>query len=122
MGIERTIDAGSAAAVAWPTLVAKLTALGEKPVLRMIDGLPAFPNETPADDWQELRLGLAGGMVTVRRKPRGYSCVTWGAADPALQLSWNRLCWALADAVGGTVIEEAVEESAAAFARRVGLA
>lgn len=121
MGIERTIESDARSGFSWPALVSKLTALGEKPILRMIDGLPAFPDELPAEDWNELRLGLTGGMVTVRRRPRGFACVTWGTSDPALQLSWNRVCWALADTVSGSVVEEAVEESAAEFARRVGL-
>lgn len=89
MGLERTVPA--AKPFEWPKLVARLKELGETPVLRMIDGLPAFPDETPADDWKELRIGLAGGMVTVRRTSDGYSCVTWGTVDAALQTSTDAL-------------------------------
>lgn len=96
MGIERTIHAPNAP-LEWPKLVARLKELGETPILRMIDGLPAFPDEVPADDWRELRLGLTGGMVTVRRTSDGYSCVTWGTADAALQQS--------ADALIRTIVE-----------------
>lgn len=101
MGIERTIHAPNAP-LEWPGLVARLKQLGETPILRMIDGLPAFPDEVPADDWRELRLGLAGGMVTVRRTSEGYSCVTWGTSDAALQKSWDSLCLAIAEITGGT--------------------
>ena len=99
MGIERTIHAPSAP-LEWPKLVARLMALGETPILRMIDGLPAFPDEVPADDWRELRLGLAGGMVTVRRTSDGFSCVTWGTADAGLQHSSDCLVRAIGELTG----------------------
>lgn len=93
MGLERTIPATKP--LAWPMLVQRLTAIGESPVLRMIDGLPAFPDEIPSDDWKELRIGMAGGMVTLRRTTDGYSCVTWGTADPRLQASTEQLVHAI---------------------------
>ena len=96
MGIERKIPASSSP-LDWPKLAARLKELGEAPILRMIDGLPAFPDEVPADDWRELRLGLAGGMVTVRRTSEGYSCVTWGTADAALQQSSDALVRAIGE-------------------------
>jgi hypothetical protein len=99
MGLERTIPATTP--LDWPLLAARLNALGEAPVLRMIDGLPAFPDEFPPDDWRELRIGLAGGMVTLRRTSDGYSCVTWGTADPALQASTDRLVRAIGESATG---------------------
>jgi hypothetical protein len=95
MGLERTIPATNR--FDWRALVERLTGLGESPVLRMIDGLPAFPDETPVEDWKELRIGLAGGMVTLRRTSDGYSCVTWGTADAALQESTDRLVRAVGE-------------------------
>lgn len=101
MGIERTIHAPNAP-LEWPKLAARLRELGGTPILRMIDGLPAFPDEVPADDWRELRLGLAGGMVTVRRTSDGYSCVTWGTADAALQQSSDALVRAIGELTGSS--------------------
>ena len=67
MGIERRVRFGSPPVIDWPQLVAELTARGLPPMLRMIDDLPAFPDEVPPDGWRELRLGFAAGMVTLRR-------------------------------------------------------
>ncbi len=99
MGLERSIPATKT--IEWSALVARLTALGEAPVLRMIDGLPAFPDETPDDGWKELRLTLAGGMATLRRTSDGYACVTWGTADPALQASADALVRAVGELATG---------------------
>lgn len=98
MGLERTIPATKP--LDWSALVDRLKVLGESPILRMIDGLPAFPDEVPADGWKELRIGLAGGMVTVRRTLEGFSCVTWGTADPALAASTDQLIRAIAELTG----------------------
>jgi hypothetical protein len=67
----------------------------------MIDGLPAFPNETPDAAWRELRVTLRGGMVTLRRDGDAIRSVVWGAADPALTASWDACCRALGE-LGGT--------------------
>jgi hypothetical protein len=99
MGLERAIPATTP--FDWPRLVARLGALGESPILRMIDGLPAFPDEVPPDEWRELRIGLTGGMVTLRRTSDGYACVTWGTADPALEASTDRLVRALGASADG---------------------
>ncbi len=121
MGIERTVRTSTPDRLSWLDLVERLNAHGETPVLRMIDGLPAFPDEVPDATWNELRLGLSGGMVTVRRTPTGFACVTWGASDDALRRSWDRLCHALASGVDGQIVEGTTVESPAAFAARVGL-
>ena len=114
VGIERVIrfrDAGPE----WPAIAAKLTEVGEAPAVRMIDGLPAFPDEVPEPGWQELRLGLAGGMVTLRRAGSEVRVVTWGAFDPALTRSWDCLCWAVAAAGEGEFLLPNGSQSAAAF-------
>lgn len=99
MGIERSFTFPGGSGPTWPQIAAKLGQLGETPVLRMIDGLPAFPDEIPEESWQELRIGLSGGMVTVRRSgPGSLTCVTWGTADPALNASWERCCQAVSTA------------------------
>ena len=82
MGVERVVRA--ATLPDWPTVAARLAAAGLPAAVRMIDGLPAFPDEEPPAEWQELRLALAGGMVTVRRTADGVKLVTWGTDDPAL--------------------------------------
>lgn len=106
MGIQRTIRFPGHAVPEWPSVTAKLVEAGESPVLRMIDGMPAFPDETPPSDWRELRIGLSGGMVTVKRTSDAeIACVTWGTGEPNLVASWNRLCEAFAVAGGGVIVE-----------------
>ena len=94
MGLSRTIQLTNGEPT-WDAVIIRLQSLGETPQLRMIDGLPAFPNETPPTDWRELRITLAGGMVTIRREPQAWTLVTWGTADPALELSQQRLAEAV---------------------------
>ena len=119
MGVAREIRFPAGAGPTWPGVVANLAAAGETPILRMIDGQPAFPDETPADDWTEVRVGLAGGMVTLRRVgPGRFTCVTWGAADPALARSWDLLCWAVAAAGEGVVSTPAGDLPADQFRTR----
>jgi len=105
MGAQRTIRYPSGQSPDWPEVAAKLTEIGRPAILRMIDGLPAFPDEVPEPDWQELRVGLPGGMVTLRRTPDGFAVVTWGDRDPALSDSWDDLCWAAA-ATGDGLIDD----------------
>ncbi|MBX7104632.1 MAG: hypothetical protein K1X57_11160 [Gemmataceae bacterium] len=76
MGME--IEVRCAALPDWATLAARLRAAGLAPALRMIDGMPAFPDEEPPAEWQELRVTLPAGMVTIRRMPDGVRLVTWG--------------------------------------------
>ncbi|MFO0849158.1 MAG: hypothetical protein U0871_11485 [Gemmataceae bacterium] len=102
MGVERVVRFAPGATPDWPSVAARLTALGDPPAVRMIDGLPAFPDEQPPADWQEIRLGLAGGMVTVRRTADGVRCVTWGTDDPALMRSQDLCFRAWAEASAGT--------------------
>ncbi len=82
MGVERFVR--TATITEWLTVAARLVAAGCPAAVRMIDGLPAFPDEEPPADWRELRLSLAGGMVTVCRTGDGVRLVTWGTDDPAL--------------------------------------
>lgn len=85
MGVERVVNLPAGSPAPWPAARARLVSAGESPVLHMIDGLPAFPDEVPDDAWRELRIGLAAGMVTVRRDgPSALRVVTWGTDDPAL--------------------------------------
>jgi hypothetical protein len=103
LGVERVIRFPTVVPE-WPAVEAKLAEVGETPTVRMIDGLPAFPDERPEPGWQELRVGLAGGMITLRRAGTEVRIVTWGTADPALSRSWDRLCWAAAAAGNGVIL------------------
>ena len=114
MGIERVIRFPTAAPE-WPAVVAKLAEVGEAPVVRMIDGLPAFPDEVPQPGWRELRIGLTGGMITLRTEGAEVHVVVWGTADPGLTRSRDHLCWAVAAAGGGEVLSPGGPQSAAAF-------
>lgn len=120
MGMDRTVRFPGA--VPEYPAVRDLLAKHSMPVqVRMIDGQLAFPDEMPGPDWQELRLGTAAGMVTVRRTGAEIACVTWGNADAgALQL-WNAIAWAFAAAGAGEVLGPGGPLSAADFARSVNL-
>jgi hypothetical protein len=102
MGIQKGIRFPGAEPT-WPAVVAALRDLGEQPVLRMIDGLPAFPDEEPADGWQELRVSVTGGMVTIRRQTGEWTCVIWGNSDESLRKGWNACCEAVARAGNGVI-------------------
>ena len=105
MGIERRVEFAAALTLDWPRLVAELAGRGFSPSLRMIDNLPAFPDETPPPDWRELRLGFAAGMVTVRRAGTALACVVWGTADAGLTAAQNAVAEALAGQGGGAIPE-----------------
>ena len=97
MGVERTVPL-TAGEPPWTAVAGEIDRTGEPAVVRMIDGLPAFPDETPADDWREVRLSFPAGMVTVRRQPGAWACVVWGTADPALLAACDRVADAIAAA------------------------
>jgi hypothetical protein len=122
MGLDRTIRFPTADTPEWEAIRANLLRVGESGQLRMIDGMPAFPDETPADEWKELRVGMAAGMVTIRRGSGFFSCVVWGNADPALNAAWARVIWACAAAGGGAIETSTGSLSAEEFARGAGLA
>jgi hypothetical protein len=87
----------------------------------MIDGLPAFPDESPADGWCELRIGFADGMVTLRRGSDSLTCVVWSNADAALSATLDRVVWACAAAGEGLIGTSSGELFASEFARRTGI-
>lgn len=117
MGMTLDIRFPAGSVPGWEAIRAKLTAAGESPLLRMIDGLPAFPDEVPEPTWRELRVSLGGPMITLRRTDAGFACVAWGNLDEAGIQAWNRLAWACAAAGEGTV----QSLSADAFAASVNL-
>jgi hypothetical protein len=104
MGVQRVVTFPTGEPT-WPAVAAKLAETGESPPIRMIDGLPAFPDEQPEDGWRELRLGFAAGMVTVARGPGGWRFTVWGTEDPALLRAQEVTVNAAAAAGGGVVSE-----------------
>src|SRR3712207_6456167 len=107
MGMEQRVTFPPDRAPPWPQLAGLLAGRGFPLKLMMIDGELAFPDETPADTWRELRVGTPLGMVTLRREPTGVALVTWGNADAGLRQAWNALTWAVAAVSGGTVQTDA---------------
>ena len=103
----------------WTVLIERLAGRGFAVQLRMIDGLPAFPDEDPPANWRELRAGTPAGMMTLRRTPTAVTVVTWGTADPALRAAANAFVWAVADVAGGRVETPAGLVTAADFVRTV---
>ena len=103
MGTERVVRFRPGTSPGWPEIAAKLAESGETPVLRMIDGLPAFPDEVPDPAWRELRVGLTGGMVTLRRDVDAVRCVVWGGDDPAMRAALETCSRGVALAGDGTI-------------------
>lgn len=68
---------------AWSSVREKLVGQGHSPQMRMIDGMPAFPDEDPPEDWKEIRVSLGGAMVTIRSGGSEWSFVVWGNSDEA---------------------------------------
>jgi hypothetical protein len=117
MGMEQIVTFPDGRPPAWTAVGELLAAHGFPVQMRMIDGQLAFPDETPPDDWRELRLGTPQGMVTLHREPDRVRCVTWGNADAALRQAWNALTWAVAEAGQGQVLLPSGPLSAADFRR-----
>ena len=122
MGLDRTIRFPTHETPPWEGIRAALSRFDEDFPLRMIDGLPAFPDETPDPAWKELRVGTSGGMVTLRRGAGTVTCVVWGNADPGLLAGFDRLCWAVASAGAGAIATPSGPQAADEFAHSVGIA
>ena len=121
MGLDCTVRFPTGVVPAWDVIKGQLARVGELAPLRMIDGQPAFPDESPEEGWRELRVGFSAGMVTLRRGPDSLSCVVWSNADATLLAARDKVAWACAAAGGGTVISPEGEASAEEFARLRGL-
>jgi hypothetical protein len=121
MGLDCTIRFPAGSVPAWDAIRGQLARVGEPVPLRMIDGQPAFPDESPEDNWRELRVGAGAGMVTLRRGGDSLTCVVWSNADSALLAARDRIAWACAAAGQGTVVTESGEAPADEFARQCGI-
>ncbi len=121
MGMEQVVRFPRGTVPAWPEVQALLAGRGFPVLMRMIDGELAFPDEAPPETWREVRVGTAGGMVTVRREPDRVTCVTWGNADAGMLRAWNALVWAFAEAGGGQVASPSGALSAEEYRRTADL-
>lgn len=121
MGLDCTVRFPAGAVPEWDLVKAQLLRVGEPGTLRMIDGMPAFPDETPEPHWRELRVGCAAGMVTVRRGTDALTCVIWSNADPALFAARDRVVWACCAAGSGLIGTAGGEVSCDEFARAQGI-
>jgi hypothetical protein len=83
MGLERRIT--FAELPTWETLRSRLAIAGHQLQMRMIDNMPAFPDEVPDAGWKEVRFSLGHGMLTLRRDGATLGVIVWGNADAALQ-------------------------------------
>jgi hypothetical protein len=120
MGLDRTIRYPTPETPSWEAVRVQLARVGEPAPLRMIDGMPAFPDEDPPADWKELRVGTTAGMVSIRRTPGALTCVVWGNADAGLSAGWSKVIWACAEAGGGTIVTPEGPVPAAEFAAQSG--
>jgi hypothetical protein len=120
MGLERTVTCPNGVP-GWDAIKALLGRVGERGQIRMIDNLPAFPDETPEPGWRELRVAAGGAMVTIRAQGDVLTCVVWSNADPELLAARDRIAWACAEAAGGLVHAEAGTVPAAEFAQLSGI-
>jgi hypothetical protein len=102
MGVELGVTFPGPAP-AWPAVAEACARRGLAVQMRMIDGQLAFPDEEPPDSWSELRVGVPGGMVTMRRQSNRVALVVWGNADEALLASRQALAEAVAEAGGGSL-------------------
>lgn len=89
--------------------------------VRMVDGELTLPDEVPSERWEEVRLGTAAGMVTLRRRGQELAVVTWGNADQAMLSAWNAVAWAVAEAGRGKIIHPAGPQSPGEFRAAVHL-
>src|SRR5262245_3269406 len=87
----------------WTAIRTRVEAGGSTIQMRMIDGMPALPDEEPLDDWREIRVSLGGGMLTLRREPGRMRVVIWGNADETLKRDQQTLAQACAEVGGGFV-------------------
>src|SRR5262245_11938340 len=113
MGVQQIVTFADGAVPAWPVVQALIAPLGLSVQMRMINGELAFPDETPPEPWGELRVSVAGGMVTLRGEPGRVTAVIWGNADDALRQACNALVWAFARAGPGQVLSPSGPLSAA---------
>jgi hypothetical protein len=121
MGLERKVTYPAHTTPPWDAIQTKLSHVGISFSLRMIDGLPAFPDELPGESWSELRLATCEGMMTIRRDTGQLTCVIWGNAGPDLEADWHKLIWACSAAGNGQIETSEGLVSSEQYSRSMGL-
>jgi hypothetical protein len=121
MGMEQTVVFEPGTVPTWAAVRDLLASRSFPVLMRMIDGQLAFPDEMPPETWQELRVGTAHGMITLRRDGDRIQTVTWGNADAAMVRAWNTLTWAVAAAGSGRVLAPSGPMTAAGYQRSADL-
>ncbi|MGL4420199.1 MAG: hypothetical protein ACRCZF_06015 [Gemmataceae bacterium] len=103
MGVQREIQAIQVP-LEWDRLAETLQALGFPMQVRMVDGLPAFPDEVPEPGWKELRVAIGGGMLTLRYATlTTMQVVGWSNLDQTMQKALDCLTATIAEQTRGTV-------------------
>ncbi|MFL5244030.1 MAG: hypothetical protein ACJ8FY_18155 [Gemmataceae bacterium] len=118
MGMDQSVTFTNCPIPAWETVSALLSTKAYPVQMRMIDGQLAFPDEMPASDWNEIRVGTPHGMITIRKEPNRLVFVTWGNADVEMQKAWNALTWAFAEAGSGSIQSGGKSLSAGQFVEK----
>jgi hypothetical protein len=122
MGMDRQVQFAGGVVPSWNAIRERLATQGVSVQLRMIDGELAFPDEEPAEHWNELRVATADGQsITLRREDRQVQLVVWGNADERLVRAWNLLTWAVAGAGQGTIAMPEGQATAEQFSKRLHL-
>jgi hypothetical protein len=101
----------------WPAVRDLLAGRGLPLKMRMIDGQPAFPDEEPPEEWREIRVAAADGMVTIRREGDRLAFVVWTNAGAELRQILNALAWAFAEVGAGRIDAPQGPVDAAGFLR-----
>lgn len=72
--------------------------------LRMVDSLPAFPDEPVPESFVEIRVAAATGMISIQSGVEGLTLVVWGNADLPLLEKTGQLAARLARLAEGVVL------------------
>ena len=115
MGAQQFVEFGDSGVPRWTVVIDLLQERGFPVEMRMINGELAFPDETPVEPWQELRLGTPEGMITVRQQGEGLALVVWGNAEGPMARAWNAVTWAFAEAGDGRIHCSSAKATAAEF-------
>jgi hypothetical protein len=83
------------AAPALRDVLARLAAAAPAAVIAMVDGALVMPTAPPPTAWNEVRLRLPAGMVTLRRHVRGVAVVVFGNADATMVAAQEAVAEAL---------------------------
>jgi hypothetical protein len=93
MGLEVVVPRTGACAIA--DLVKRLAQGGLSAQVLMVDGNLHGPNAPVKDDWRDVRLKLAAGTLSLKRRPDGIAVVVFGNADAALTDAQRQVAAAL---------------------------